>query len=401
MNNKEKQLYTLIVTNPGRLGALMEADSMDEQIDLIHAFGKENDIPVSREQVGQFLSILNGRELSDQELEAVAGGKLVHDRDENPFYISYNENFLSGSSGDDSMVSMGWCEMSGGAGNDTMEGGNDSDTMYGGSGNDVMTGDTTHTVVGYTEDGIRISFTTNAEDGGGDYMDGGAGNDWMDGATGDDTMLGGSGNDTMKGGTGNDTMYGGADGDFMDGGEGDDSMRGGSGSDWMAGGAGDDSMYGGTGDDLLLGDIGNDVLGGGQGNDRLIAGDGDDKLFGGSGNDTLYGEAGNDTLSGGSGDDRLDGGEGDDLLRGGTGDDLLTGGSGNDVFVFGRGDGNDTITDFDSSEDRLKLIGNPGQGDINVTTQDGNTIITYGDTTITLEGTEMSAEEVWNNINQN
>jgi VCBS repeat-containing protein len=68
---------------------------------------------------------------------------------------------------------------------------------------------------------------------------------------------------------------------------------------------------------------------------------GDDSLSGGAGNDILFGQGGNDTLSGGAGND---------LLAGGTGNDVLSGGSGADIFLFRSGEGNDRITDFNSSE---------------------------------------------------
>ena len=99
-------------------------------------------------------------------------------------------------------------------------------------------------------------------------------------------------------------------------------------------------------------------------------------------------------LGGGVGNDTLAGGEGNDMLTGGEGNDILTGGSGADVFVFGTDDGNDTITDFNPQEDQLYFSG-AEPGDLGVTTEGGNTIITFGDTTITLEGTEMTEAEVW------
>ncbi|WP_017428790.1 calcium-binding protein, partial [Vibrio vulnificus] len=89
--------------------------------------------------------------------------------------------------------------------------------------------------------------------------------------------------------------------------------------------------------------------------------DGDDQLFGGVGNDTL-------TVNG-SGSNTLEGGEGDDLLKvnrsvdayyqrdhvrkavntfnGGQGNDRLEGSAGAETYVFNRGDGQDTINDYD------------------------------------------------------
>ncbi|MCF3610985.1 hypothetical protein L2E79_06135 [Planktothrix agardhii 1027] len=99
-------------------------------------------------------------------------------------------------------------------------------------------------------------------------------------------------------------------------------------------------MVGGEGDDLLFGDQGNDILDGGLGKDILSAGEGDDSMTGGLDDDLLFG------------------GQGKDTLIGGAGDDLLTGGKGNDTFVYeGAIDqlGQDTLTDFNVSEDAIAL----------------------------------------------
>lgn len=79
----------------------------------------------------------------------------------------------------------------------------------------------------------------------------------------------------------------------------------------------------------MYGQSDNDVLDGGEGIDELQGGDGNDQLAGGADDDVLYGQAGNDTLSGGSGDD------------------LLYGDLGADTYVFGRGQGRDSIVNFD------------------------------------------------------
>ncbi len=92
-----------------------------------------------------------------------------------------------------------------------------------------------------------------------------------------------------------------------------------------------------------------------EGDDTLRGEGGDDMIFGGEGDDRLEGGAGDDLLMGGEGDDVLIGGEGDDLLIGGEGDDTLTGGGGADIFVFGEDSGNDTITDFDTTQDKINL----------------------------------------------
>lgn len=136
--------------------------------------------------------------------------------------------------------------------------------------------------------------------------------------------------------------------------------------DWLSGHEGNDTIDGGDGNDVLSGDGGNDILDGGDGRDRL---------YGGSGNDTI------------------DGGDGDDYIDGGSGNDVLAGGEGEDVFSFGEFDGKDVITDFDPEKDTLKF-NSFALSDISVTTENGNTIIKFGSTEVTIEGIEMTDDEV-------
>jgi hypothetical protein len=78
--------------------------------------------------------------------------------------------------------------------------------------------------------------------------------------------------------------------------------------------------------------------------------------------DAIHGLAGNDQLLGRAGDDWLIGGDGDDSIKGGIGDDMLIGGKGADAFFFSSGRsfltrqlGVDTLADFESGVDRLRL----------------------------------------------
>ncbi|MEH2235993.1 choice-of-anchor D domain-containing protein [Nostoc sp.] len=105
----------------------------------------------------------------------------------------------------------------------------------------------------------------------------------------------------------------------------------------------------------IIGTSGNDQLGGGDPDDNIWGQDGNDRLYGNGGNDSLYGNNGNDTLFGGLGDDQLLGGAGNDWLYGGKGNDVLTGGYGADTFVLARGEGTDSITDFEVGRDKLGL----------------------------------------------
>lgn len=76
--------------------------------------------------------------------------------------------------------------------------------------------------------------------------------------------------------------------------------------------------------------------------------------FGGDGNarnNTVTGNGGANLLRGMTGNDTLVGGDGADTLVGGLGLDRLTGGAGADRFKFAtRGDGKDTITDFNAAQ---------------------------------------------------
>lgn len=282
------------------------------------------------------------------------------------------------------------------------------------------------------------------------------GNDTANGAGGDDYIFGAGGNDILSGGKGNDHVIGGEGNDVIYGGfgqDGDDALSGGTGADTFVLGSNHgndtitdfnpdedalnllgadssddfqveivngntvitfgsstitltgvelsaedimDSMKGLDTDDTLAGTSGDNTLEGGAGNDFLGGAGGDDVLKGGSGNDVVLGGAGEDSMSGGSGNDTLNGGAGDDRIYGGlTGDDQMTGGLGADTFVFNAGGGHDTITDFDPSQDSLDLLGVDSMDNISVEIVDGNTVITFGATTITLTGVEMTQEQVW------
>ncbi len=88
-------------------------------------------------------------------------------------------------------------------------------------------------------------------------------------------------------------------------------------------------------------------------------GAGNNSLSGEGGkNDTLYGGAGNDILHGRSGNDSLHGGTGNDRLFGDEGRDKLTGNEGADQFRFDQKlikANVDTIADFDTSQDSIRL----------------------------------------------
>ncbi|MDK3018113.1 M10 family metallopeptidase [Pseudodonghicola flavimaris] len=148
------------------------------------------------------------------------------------------------------------------------------------------------------------------------------------------------------GGDGDDHLTGSGGKNLLSGGRGADDLRGRGGNDVLRGGLDDDTLFGGSGKDTLKGD---------GGNDRMIGDGGDDTLKGGSGRDLLNGKAGKDTLLGGNGNDTLKGGLGADILKGNRGKDTLRGQGGDDKFVFAKGDGTDTIADFEAGADRIQI----------------------------------------------
>ena len=150
-------------------------------------------------------------------------------------------------------------------------------------------------------------------------------------------------------------LLGGAFNDRLDGRGGDDTLKGFKGDDLLLGRNGADTLLGGTGSDVLKGGAGGDQLKGQGGGDSLFGGGGSDTLLGGNGNDTLSGGNGHDTLLGGNGADTLAGGAGRDLVEGQKGNDVLEGGGGRDTFAFNRGDGSDTITDFELGIDHIQI----------------------------------------------
>ncbi|NJN29413.1 MAG: serine hydrolase [Synechococcales cyanobacterium RM1_1_8] len=148
----------------------------------------------------------------------------------------------------------------------------------------------------------------------------------------------------------------------------------------LFGSNGDDNLTGGSGNDNLYGNEGQNTFMGMAGNDQLFGGNQSDIAFGGEGDDVIYGNEGRDLLSGDAGDDALFGGGGDDVLLGVTGNDTLYGNHGSDLFVFGRGDGLDTIVDFQVGMDRIGLIeGELVYSDLSIMQQGLDTLLGVGD----------------------
>jgi len=98
----------------------------------------------------------------------------------------------------------------------------------------------------------------------------------------------------------------------------------------------------------INGTANNDTLNGINGKDNWLVGNG--------GNDNISGNSGNDIINGGLGNDNISGGNGNDTINGGAGNDTLNGGYGNDIYIFNKGDGQDTISDYDPTSGNTDTI---------------------------------------------
>ncbi|NEO45564.1 MAG: calcium-binding protein, partial [Moorea sp. SIO4A3] len=169
--------------------------------------------------------------------------------------------------------------------------------------------------------------------------------------------------------------------DELVGTEADETIIAGAGNDLVAGGLGNDTIFGGNGDDVLRGDFNS------RSSDNTLGGD--DVIYGGAGSDRIGGKAGNDSLFGQKGDDQIWGDAGDDLLRGGLGNDTLfgdngSGGDGSDTFILAAGEGTDKIGDFQVGEDFIGLADGLTFGQLSVTQEGNNAVISFGDETLAI-----------------
>lgn len=257
-------------------------------------------------------------------------------------------NFLSSGRGDDLLT--------GAAGNDTLDGGTGIDIV-------VESGNVNFTLTNTTLTGNGTDSLSNIE---GVFLIGGSGNNNLNASGSSLAAI------ALDGDAGNDTLKGGSGSDLLDGGDGNDTLTGSAGNDSFTGGAGTDRVsetgnvnftltnttLTGNGSDTLN-SIERATLTGGTGNNNLNASAftlGAVTLNGEAGNDTLKAGSKNDALNGGNGNDTLTGNAGNDTLTGGAGSDNLTGGNGLDVFAFGlSNEGIDTIADFLSASDRIRV----------------------------------------------
>jgi Ca2+-binding RTX toxin-like protein len=277
-----------------------------------------------------------------------------------------------------------------GGGNDYVYGRGGNDQLFGGAGSDYLAGEAGDDMIDGGADNDRLYGGD-----GNDVLDGGAGNDMLDGGYGNDVYLFGRGsgqdmvssydptvdkvdavqfaadvlpddislsrsgdnlvlsiNGTSDQLTVNSYFYNDAASGFYR----VEEIRFADGTVWDVGTVKAKAIAGNGAGQSLTGYATDDVIDAGGGNDYVYGRGGNDHLRGGAGTDFLHGEAGNDRLDGGADNDRLYGGDGDDVLDGGAGNDMLDGGYGNDVYLFGRGSGQDTVSSYDLTVDKVDAV---------------------------------------------
>ncbi len=150
-----------------------------------------------------------------------------------------------------------------------------------------------------------------------------------------------------------------------------DTLYGDNSNDTIQGRGGKDKIFGGEGVNNLFGDGGDDLIYGGSQADTITGGTGNDTIYTGEGNNTVLGGAGKDTIYSGSGSDSIDGGKGNDTI-------WL--GGGQDIVVLARGNGIDTINNFQSGQTKLGLSGGLTFNDLAIAQGNGATLIEIGST---------------------
>jgi len=287
---------------------------------------------------------------------------------------SAGKNIIAGTEGNDNLSSSEANDaIRGGGGNDSLYG----TVLYGNAGTDCLSG---------TEDSDILSGGTGNDylygGGGSDVLEGGEGNDYVDGGAGQDTITGGLGNDTLSGGEGSDTY-------LFNIGDGQDTIY-----EYDATGTDTNTIKFGDGitkDDILVTREDYDLILGIQnstdsitlqywyyGNEykidtfELVDGttmtlsEAENRavILGTSGNDYLYDFDTNDTIHGGTGNDYIQGTAG-----------------GSDTYLFNKGDGQDTIYEYDATGTGIDTITfGPGitKDDLTITRRDYDLILSVG-----------------------
>ncbi|AFY35187.1 calcium-binding protein [Calothrix sp. PCC 7507] len=149
-----------------------------------------------------------------------------------------------------------------------------------------------------------------------------------------------------------------------------------------------ETIFGNASNDIIYALGGNDQIFASEGNNTIFGGTGDDLIYGGSQADTIYGEKGNDTIFanegvntvfGGAGDDLIYTGSGNDFISGGVGNDTIWLGGGRDIVVLAKGDGIDTVNNFQVGQTMIGLSGGLTYDDLTIIQGNGSALINTGD----------------------
>lgn len=297
---------------------------------------------------------------------------------------SASDNYIAGGAGADKLSGgAGHDYLNGGAGNDSLDGGIGDDRLGGGAGNDTLLG-------GAGNDELFVGTGIDIVDGGADedilYLDGNLADYVRSRASATELLLVNAKTgenvklrnvekvvfgETVKtidelladrGTSANDVLVGTDGDDVLDGGAGVDTMTGGLGDDTYVVSIATDSVVEAPDEGVDLVEVAFTAKG-----TYVLAANVEDaiivsgatlavNLTGNALGNQLTGNAAANTLSGGGGDDTLSGGLGNDILAGGAGSDLLRSGAGKDIFVLDSADGLDTLADFASASDKLRVL---------------------------------------------
>ncbi len=293
----------------------------------------------------------------------------------------------------------------GGDGDDTLDGGSDSDELYGEAGNDkliargdddILDGGEGADMVVYNSEGVsagaNMFFSVNLAEGYAEKKsrlsatDGSALTDGSRDSVIPSTAEIGAEGEILEDLIDIENIWGSASPDLLIGDENDNLIGGDAGADHIDGGAGTDTAdYMGSDAVVVSLVAGASNTGGHAAGDVLV---GIENVRGGAGADSITGNNADNVLSGMDGVDTLVGGAGNDTIVPGKGDDAtLTGGDGADRFVIAKGDGNNTITDFDATEgDKLVLVGFSAEERNARTTTFESSVFTIAGQTVTLTG---------------
>jgi Ca2+-binding RTX toxin-like protein len=285
-----------------------------------------------------------------------------------------NDSLVGGTGNDNLLGGVGDDTLVGGDGNDTLDTGVDSvssgnNSLIGGAGDDLFVLTAANVILSDSAgiDTLRTSFGINLFPflenleliGTANLSSNGNGADnRMTGNDGNNALRGFDGKDTLVGGSGVDTLVGDDDNDVLDGGIGNDSLLGGAGDDlYIVDAAGDIASEAGSltnGSDTVQSSVSWGLLP--EFEVLVLTGAASIIGTGNASGNLILGNTGNNLLNGAGGNDTIDGGAGNDRIFGGPGSDRLTGGPGSDGFGFNSLIGVDTVTDFVSGDDQLRVL---------------------------------------------